>query len=170
VNRLLWTASLAAALLLAHSLPGRAEGDVDARKRALALQVMEVTGVTSQGKQFAEGQLAPIRPYFPTVPAETWEEVGQAFDVDQIVELSIPIYMRNFDEKELEQLVAFYKSPLGEKVIERMPLVMQESMVVVENWRQQKLVQVVEQLRSKGYEPVDPEPHPAPPSAPPVPE
>lgn len=153
-------AAVVAVLVMTLAPPSVAadEDDVDTRKRALALEVMKVTGVTAQGKQLAQGLLAPIRPYFPTVPEETWDELVLAFDVDQIVEISIPIYMRNFDEKELAQLVEFYESPLGQKVIERMPLVMQESMVVVNNWQQQKLVEVVEQLRQKGYEPVEPAP------------
>lgn len=153
------TLLLAASLTLALTLPAFAEeqADVesDGRKRALALKVMEVTGATAQGEQVARSLLSPLRPYFPTVPEETWDELRLAFDVDQIVELSIPIYTRNFDEQELKDLVEFYQSPLGRKVIERMPLVMQESMMAFNNWNQQKLREVVEKLQSMGYQPVD---------------
>lgn len=140
------------------SAPGRAAAEEDAgdeRKRALALEVMEVTGATAYGEEVARGLVAPLRPYFPTVSEELWKELAARFDVGEIVELSIPIYTRNFDEQELAELVEFYRSPLGRKVIDRMPIVMQESMVAFNRWNEEKLHEAIETLKQKGHEPVD---------------
>lgn len=40
----------------------------------------------------------------------------------------VDVYVDVFSEEELEELVAFYKSPLGQKLIVKMPQLMQESM------------------------------------------
>jgi hypothetical protein len=129
------------------------DGGSEERKRALALQVMEVTGATAAGSQVVDSLMAQIKPAYPTVPEELWVEVSSSFDVDEIIELSIPIYMRNFNESELAELVAFYQSSLGRKVIERMPVVMQESMLAFNGWNRAKAMEVIERLKAKGYEP-----------------
>ncbi len=130
-----------------------ADDESDARKRALALRVMEVTGATAQGDQVAAGLLAQMRPGYREVPEEVWQELQSTFALSEIIDLSIPIYMRNFDEKELAQLVEFYESPLGRKVIERMPVVMQESTVAFNDWNLAKYGQVMQKLQDKGYSP-----------------
>lgn len=42
----------------------------------------------------------------------------------QIEEKVVKLYVASFSEAELKELVAFYKTPLGMKMIEKMPLVM----------------------------------------------
>jgi uncharacterized protein len=42
----------------------------------------------------------------------------------------IAIYMKHFSEKELNDLLVFYKSESGMKMIEKMPVIMQESMMI----------------------------------------
>ena len=39
----------------------------------------------------------------------------------------VKIYTTNFSEPELKELVAFYQSPLGKKVLEKMPQLTQQS-------------------------------------------
>ena len=51
------------------------------------------------------------------------------FDMTQAVaELSVPIYDKHFTEPELRDLIAFYRSPVGQKVITKMPELMTEMM------------------------------------------
>ena len=146
--------ALLAVLLLAPAPPAVADDEAEARKRKLAVQVMEVTGATANQGMVADSMVAQLKPFFPTVPEETWSEVKLAFDAEQLVEMSIPIYMRNFDEAELEELVEFYQSSLGKKVIERMPVVMQESTMAFQAWNREKLTTAIEDLKARGYEPV----------------
>jgi hypothetical protein len=132
-----------------------AAGDDDAR-RTLALEVMTLTGATAGGDQLGQGMMAILRPVYPGVPEEFWARLASEISIQEIIELSIPIYMRHFDEQELAELVAFYKSPIGRKMIERMPEVMQEGTQIGAEWRDRKLGEAVEQLEVAGYEPKGP--------------
>jgi hypothetical protein len=38
------------------------------------------------------------------------------------------IYKQNFSDKELKDMLAFYQSPTGQSMLEKMPIVTQESM------------------------------------------
>ena len=143
-----------AAALLSAAAPASSEDlpEEEVRKRALALRVMKVTGATAQGDQVAYGLLGQLRPGYPAVPEEVWGELRSNFALEEIIELSLPIYTRNFDEQELAQLVEFYESPIGQKMIERMPVVMQESTLAFNEWNKAKYAEVMRLLQDKGYE------------------
>lgn len=53
---------------------------------------------------------------------------------DKVKDDFIRIYMTVYTEEEILGLVAFYESPLGQKVIEKMPLMAQESMVISQKY------------------------------------
>lgn len=42
----------------------------------------------------------------------------------------IQIYMSVYTKEEIQQLIAFYQSPIGQKMIEKTPLLIQQSMIV----------------------------------------
>ena len=123
------------------------------RREELALKVMELTGAADVGGQVAAGLLTQLRPMFPTVPEELWKELAEAFSSQEIIELSIPIYVKHFDEEELAALATFYESPLGTKVIQKMPVVMQESMLIGNEYRQRKATEIIDRLKAEGHEP-----------------
>jgi hypothetical protein len=128
----------------------------ESAKRSLALEVMTLTGATSGGDQLGEGMMAILRPAYPAVPEEIWAKLEATISLQEIIDLSVPIYMRHFNEEELAELIAFYKSSIGRKMIERMPMVMQEGTRVGAEWRDRKLAEAVVQLEAAGYEPKGP--------------
>lgn len=48
---------------------------------------------------------------------------------EMIVEM-VPLYTRNFTVAEIRELTAFYRTPLGQKMMTTMPVVMAESMAI----------------------------------------
>ena len=40
------------------------------------------------------------------------------------------LYMRTFTEAEIRELIAFYKTPIGQKTLQQMPMLMQEGMKI----------------------------------------
>jgi uncharacterized protein len=59
----------------------------------------------------------------------------------------IKIYAQAFTEQELKDLLAFYRSPLGKKVIEQEPLVLDSSMARASEWADKLAQEVVQKLR-----------------------
>ncbi|WP_412972158.1 DUF2059 domain-containing protein [Glaciecola sp. MF2-115] len=61
------------------------------------------------------------------------------------------IYRQNFTEQEIEEILAFYRSPAGQSVLRTMPVVMQESMQVAQRAAQNLMpkVQALVEQRSK---------------------
>jgi hypothetical protein len=53
-------------------------------------------------------------------------------DIEYLTDLYTPLYVQHYSEKELRELVAFWKSPVGKKTIELMPKMTQGSYVILQ--------------------------------------
>jgi hypothetical protein len=114
-------------------------------------QFMEVTGSAKLGMQVLTNVVAAYKNIYPEAGNEFWDEFIKEVDPQAMVNLVIPVYERNFSDEDIVQLIAFYKTPLGKKVVEKMPAIMQESMQIGAAWGKQMSEKVMEKLKQKGY-------------------
>jgi hypothetical protein len=54
------------------------------------------------------------------------EDLIKGMPADQIVEAMIPAYQKHFTRGDIEAMNAFYSSPVGQKVLQELPAVLQE--------------------------------------------
>lgn len=80
-----------------------------------------------------------------------WEEFRKEVNMEDLQNLIVPIYEKYYTEEELTQLIAFYESPLGRKVVQSLPPIMQESMKVGEVWGKAMGERIFKRLVEKGY-------------------
>ncbi|HVY01115.1 MAG TPA: DUF2059 domain-containing protein [Pseudorhodoplanes sp.] len=75
---------------------------------------------------------------------------------DELVTLMARNYASKFTEAELKDLLAFYKSPLGKKMITDEPQVIDQSMARVQSWSnsfsEQMLVRLRADMKKRGYD------------------
>ena len=71
---------------------------------------------------------------------------------DSMIELVIPIYAKHFSHDEIKQLIAFYQSPIGKRLIEEQPAIAQEAMQVGQAWGQQIGQRIAQKLKDAGYD------------------
>ncbi len=125
-------------VLVSHisvSLPVAAQ-NVDPEMRALIEEVLEVTGSDQLADQVAEDAITAIfngmqsrNPNFSERAQEIMQEEFLVLFKGQQEEMNAQIvgfYARHFTLDEMKQMLDFYKSPLGIKTIEVMPLMIQE--------------------------------------------
>ncbi|MDD2054901.1 DUF2059 domain-containing protein [Pseudomonas putida] len=62
-----------------------------------------------------------------TYQAKANTALNQAIGWDKLKPDMVKLYTSNFSEAELKELMAFYQSPLGKKVLEKMPQLTQQS-------------------------------------------
>lgn len=111
-----------------------------------------------------EGEVKSLEPIFehfkrsvPNVPAKVWEDLKKEFDAEftaeMILNTYVPIYARRFSAAEVKELIKFFETPAGKKMVETMPLIREEAYMVGFE-RGQKIGQrLQERLRAKGYAP-----------------
>jgi hypothetical protein len=134
---------------------GNAPAAISPERRADISRLLELMNVFEEEKNSVE----PLFEYFkraaPQVPAEVWRDLRKEFDAEFtmkfLLDSYVPIYARNFSAAEVKELIKFYESPAGRKMVKTMPLIREELfMIGVE--RGQKLGQRIrERLKSKGY-------------------
>jgi hypothetical protein len=76
--------------------------------------------------------------------------------VNEIIDQVAALYARNFTAAELNEVVAFYRGPTGQKFIQKLPLITQESMVIGQRFGQSIAAElrsrIVDELRKRGHD------------------
>jgi uncharacterized protein len=75
-------------------------------------------------------------PAFSTIPDEFWtdfEKEAQESYKDLENQIS-EVYKKHFTSAEIKQLIAFYESPIGQKLVEKQPLVLTDSYQIGSEW------------------------------------
>ncbi len=70
-------------------------------------------------------------------------------DLEEMLDLMIPVYDRHLGEDDVAALVAFYESPAGKNFIRVMPGMMAEVMPRIMGWQMEKMKGPMETLRKK---------------------
>lgn len=109
-------------------------------------QLLEETGALEMGEQMAEVFVAQMsetlrqsRPDLPPVAFEIIREetmivVREEMERGSFQSMIVPIYAQFFTLEEIEEMLVFYRSPVGKKSVEVMPSLTQQSMQAGERW------------------------------------
>jgi uncharacterized protein len=110
---------------------------VDASKEASIRQLMELTGTKSLGAQMMQAGMEQFRANVtesqPDNPrAKQFIDAFVAkfqkhFDPDSLTEKIIPIYDKYLTEEDVNGLLDYYRSPLGQRMLKALPEIARES-------------------------------------------
>ncbi len=121
----------------------RADGAVTPPSRDEVLKFMDVLHIKSQLNQYFDGVVKQaklgaqegFRQKMPRATPAQLAEVGKVAEemfrdmpVDEMVEAMVPIYQKHLTQADLEQILAFYASPVGQKLQREQPAMTQEGM------------------------------------------
>lgn len=145
---------IALVFVLVASAPAVAQSTtapIDSATRADIVRLLRLSGQAESGVQVLDNMLALYAESFPQVPEEFWQEVRSEFTSDALIELMIPTYAKYYTHEDILQLIVFYESPIGKKVTETLPLLVQETMLAGQQWGQDTAQKILEKLEARGY-------------------
>ena len=155
-----------AVLLLMTVLQTQGVAAMDAEKRANIEALLKDTGMLANMNRIID-LLTPqiiggLKKTNGEIPAGVWDEFTgicteeMKRSLPELEEPVIAIYDANVSAEEGNQLVAFYQSPVGRKIVVQLPQLMQQSVTMGQSWGQQAGVRAVERIRAlakqKGYD------------------
>jgi hypothetical protein len=117
---------------VAHAQP--AMSAADKAKAADIKKLMTLTGAGNLGIQAMTQMLGVLKQATPKVPEAFWVEFQKEVNPDDLVDRVVPIYAKHLSHPEIKELIRFYETPLGKKLIATLPAITQESMVVGQQW------------------------------------
>lgn len=113
-------------------------------------QLMEVVGVGKMLSQMNNQAVTVMQQSLPCVPSSYWQGYMDANGTQQFIGRLVPIYQRHFTADEIEGMLKFYRSPLGQKVITEMPTTMGEANQAGLQWSKERSDQMIAELKQKG--------------------
>ncbi|MEH6657934.1 DUF2059 domain-containing protein [Leeuwenhoekiella marinoflava] len=90
----------------------------------------------------------------PGVPDEVWGELESSFSktsIDDLAEMLTPVYKKSLTQSDLQAIIGFYQTPIGQKFAEKTPAITQESMQVGQQWGMKLGQKVMSKLQEKAY-------------------
>lgn len=145
-----------------------APAQVDAEKAALIRQVLDMTRGLELGEEMAKTLASGRRQLYPHIDPAVFERLDAKLNCRELDDDIVAIYARHFSESELRDMIAFYRSPTGQRLIQRTPAIMRESAATAQAWAMDKVDELFRELdHGSGAEPMDPPPMDPPPIDPP---
>jgi hypothetical protein len=149
--------SVIAALILATTAILHAEAPSDAslkellelsgsKKLVIDMQArMKSTMNLSMDRALAGQTLPPEKKEaLEKTKAKTLAIISEEMNWDQMESLYLQVYRESFNQQEINDLITFYKSPTGQMFVEKMPVIMNKSMALM----QQRMGPMMERIRS----------------------
>lgn len=122
----------------------RVQPAVGGRERADIVTLVGMTGALDVGLKLGTAMsnqmIASIKQVNPRVSDTALHDVQQAVVAiatspsvkQQLIDAVVGIYAKHFTDNEIRQLIRFYGTPLGQKIIRTMPAIARESMAAGE--------------------------------------
>lgn len=125
----------------------------DSYKKTLRT-MLDVAGTQATFQAAIKQMFTMFKQQRQQVPAEVWNSFETEFSkasLDELVDRLVPVYQKHFTEADLNGFISFYRTPIGRKLAEKSPLVMQESMAVGQQWGLEIAKSFEEKMKAKGY-------------------
>ncbi len=110
-------------------------------------ELLVKTKSADMGIQMMTSFFDQYKSIYPDIPNEFWEGVKKEVKAEELINLIIPIYDRNFTEADIDGLLDFYSSPIGAKFIEKTPVIFKESQEVGQIWGETIAKRVLSKLQ-----------------------
>ncbi len=124
-------------------------GAIDPGLRADIEHLMKITGSADVAMQVMRQMLEAMKGLAPDVPPSFWDEFLAEVDPQEFTELMIPVYAKHFTRADIQELIRFYESPVGQKFIREQAGVTQDSMAVGQRWGEDLARRVMERAEAQ---------------------
>jgi hypothetical protein len=130
-----------------------------AEKRADIEKLLDMTGAMAVGQQMAGAVAAQfiqtIKQIRPDIPQKLIDALPQEIEavfsanVESLKAAVIPLYDKHFTAAEVREMIKFYSTDLGKKLIKVMPALTQESMGAGQRWGEALAPQINDRVRAR---------------------
>ena len=112
--------------------------------------LLDISGSGALTMQIMDTIIPEFNKLVPDIPEDFWVRFRDKINVDDFYDLIIPIYNKYYTLDEINELIAFYNTPLGKKLISTTPIITQESYAAGQNWGRMLGEQIANELRIEG--------------------
>lgn len=123
-----------------------------AYKEALG-KMLNLSGGMASAKMMGPQMISMLKPT-SSAPAEFWDLLSDKLTQlisEKLLDLFLPIYQKHLTLEDLNQINAFYESPVGKKMAATAPAISVEAIQVGQQLGVQLAAEIQKELEAKGY-------------------
>ena len=109
----------------------------DPHEKAI-IKMLEVQGTAKLFETSLDAMIDLMRDnYADRVPDEFWDEFMEEIrkdGIDELFKMLVPIYKKHYTLEDVNGIIAFYESETGQKMVEKLPVIQQDSMEAGAEW------------------------------------
>lgn len=112
-------------------------GQADEEYRITLKKMFEVSGSEGSYQIIINQMFTMYKQKYSDVETEVWNDIEEEFhktSLDDITEMLVPVYSKYLTKEDLEELITFYQTEVGERLAKNTPSIMQEAMQVGQLW------------------------------------
>jgi hypothetical protein len=103
------------------------------------VKMLRVSGSDKMSSQMFDNMMAQFKPLMPNA---NWAQIKKKANLDGLLYECVPVYDKYYTHDEIKELIKFYESPLGRKMVDTNPLILNETMAIGQRWGE-KLTQII---------------------------
>ena len=112
-------------------------GQADEEYRMTLKKMFEVSGSEGSYQIIINQMFTMYKQKYSDVETEVWNDIEEEFhktSLNDITEMLVPVYSKYLTKEDLEELIKFYQTEVGERLAKNTPSIMQESMQAGQLW------------------------------------
>lgn len=140
MKRLIYCAAMLLCALTMYANDERVPADVRAyarAKRDLVIELLRVTQAQRQAQEMLDTMLAML-------PEDVQETLRATFKPDEMVREIMPVYEKYLSVEDLRALLAFYRSPVGQKLLHIQPQLTKDAMIVMKVYAERRIAETLD--------------------------
>jgi len=131
-----------------------AQEDISEAYKNTVIEMFNVTGTEKLYTTMINGMFDMFKRQNTEVSDENWTKLQKEFlksSIRDLNDLLVPVYHKHLNIEDIKSVIAFYKSESGQKFVEKTPLIMQEAMIIGEEWGKGIGEKIIKEIEEKGY-------------------
>ncbi|MEL7141002.1 MAG: DUF2059 domain-containing protein [Cyanobacteria bacterium J06573_11] len=134
------------------SEPDNGALEISPAHRAQIEELIALTNPPGSNELVLNSMVEQFRQMAPDVPDIWWDTFVEKVDYDELNALVVPIYARHYTSEEVAALLEFYQTPIGQTVIAKTPIILEESFAAGQAWGFNLAQEILTELEEDGYE------------------
>ncbi len=125
--------------------------EINQKKAEDIKKLVQLTRSSRFALQMLRKVIVKYQVSYPEIKDDYWLEFLEEADLNNLTELLIPVFDRQFSHDEIKELLIFYESPIGQKVTRMLPNMTVEIFMVGVQWVREVAEKIDERLQREGH-------------------
>ena len=137
--------------ILAIAIGTSAFGIYGQTKNDDIIKLLKISGTEKMMEQMLDILIPQFKQLVPGIPDTFWVKFKEKMNINEFILAYVPVYSKYYTHDEIKQLIKFYESPLGKRMVEVTPLLTQETMAIGQKFGEKLGQDIVNELIKDGY-------------------